>query len=161
MERLIDFIDDNTGLVLAAVVFIATATLVFAVLAAVRLHGAVRKRAAVIGREPTAPSDKRGIAARHRHESGASGSSTRTTKHYSSLDESNMRVLRSRLVQAGIFDPRAVGLLLSCPRRAGDRRRRPVRRRRAPLLPEWRSIDVLAAGRRRRLARLSGAESRA
>jgi tight adherence protein C len=32
-----------------------------------------------------------------------------TTKHYSSIDESNMRVLRNRLVQAGIFDPRAVG----------------------------------------------------
>jgi len=32
-----------------------------------------------------------------------------TTRHYASLDESNMRVLRNRLVQAGIFDPRAVG----------------------------------------------------
>src|SRR5205807_1230575 len=32
-----------------------------------------------------------------------------TTKHYSGLDDTTMRVLRRRLVQAGIYDPRAVG----------------------------------------------------
>jgi tight adherence protein C len=33
----------------------------------------------------------------------------RTTRHYSSVDDKNMKMLRHRLVQAGIFDPRAVG----------------------------------------------------
>src|SRR5262249_5023416 len=33
----------------------------------------------------------------------------RTTKHYSSMDDKNMKALRQRLVQAGIFDARAVG----------------------------------------------------
>jgi tight adherence protein C len=33
----------------------------------------------------------------------------RTTKHYSSLDGKNLKMLRQRLVQAGIFDARAVG----------------------------------------------------
>jgi tight adherence protein C len=33
----------------------------------------------------------------------------RTTKHYSSMDNKSMKMLRQRLVQAGIFDARAVG----------------------------------------------------
>jgi tight adherence protein C len=33
----------------------------------------------------------------------------RTTRHYSSMDEKTMKQLRQRLVQAGIFDARAVG----------------------------------------------------
>ncbi len=33
-----------------------------------------------------------------------------TTQHYSSTNQANMKVLRSRLVQAGFFDPRGVAL---------------------------------------------------
>jgi len=33
-----------------------------------------------------------------------------TTKHYASMDSEAMKVLRTRLVQAGIFDPRAVAV---------------------------------------------------
>jgi tight adherence protein C len=33
----------------------------------------------------------------------------RTTRHYSSMDDKNMKMLRQRLIQAGIFDARAVG----------------------------------------------------
>jgi tight adherence protein C len=108
MERLIDFIDDDTGLILAAVVFIATASLVFAVLAAVRLHGAARKRAARIGGGDGAQRNGASLS-----DSGVQAVKRLidyTTKHYSSVDQSNMRVLRSRLVQAGLFDPHAVGL---------------------------------------------------
>jgi tight adherence protein C len=111
LETLFEILDENTGLVLAAVVFIAAATLVFGVMAAWRRHGAVRKRTAVIGREGLGAGD------------GGSGSGSlrdsgmkvvqrlidHATKHYSSLDESSMKVLRRRLVEAGIFDPRAVG----------------------------------------------------
>jgi tight adherence protein C len=113
MLSLIDMLDDNTGLVLAAVVFIATASLVFGVLAALRLHGAVRKRTAGI---------TGGISGGTLEAGEGGGDSLRdtglkavqrlidyTTRHYSSFDESNMKVLRGRLVQAGLFDPRAVG----------------------------------------------------
>ena len=39
-----------------------------------------------------------------------------TTKHYSAANDENMKVLRRRLIQAGIYDPRARRLFL--PRRA-------------------------------------------
>jgi tight adherence protein C len=87
MEAWLDLLDDNTGMVLAVVVFIATAALAFGVMVALRLHGAVRKRTAGIGREAFAV--------------GGPGSA--------SLRNSTMKVLRDRLVQAGFFDPRGVG----------------------------------------------------
>ena len=31
-----------------------------------------------------------------------------TTKHYSGTDDDNMKVLHRRLIQSGIYDPRAV-----------------------------------------------------
>ena len=42
-----------------------------------------------------------------------------TTKHYSSVDSKDMKMLRRRLVQAGIYNPRAVGLFLPGARRCG------------------------------------------
>jgi tight adherence protein C len=109
METLSDIFDDSTSLVLAATIFIATATLVFGILAAMRLRGAVRKRTAGIGREPSDAGGPGGGSLRDASMKAVQRLIDRTTKHYSSLDESNMRVLRNRLVQAGIFNPRAVG----------------------------------------------------
>src|ERR1700730_9037470 len=109
METLSDIFDDSTSLVQAATIFIATATLVFGILAAMRLRGAVRKRTAGIGREPSDAGGPGGGARRDASMKAVQRLIDRTTKHYSSLDESNMRVLRNRLVQAGIFNPRAVG----------------------------------------------------
>lgn len=109
MEQLFEILDDGTGLILAATVFIATATLVFGILASIRLRGAVRKRTATIGRHAL---EAGGPEPRSLRDSGMKAVQRlidQTTRHYSSLDESNMRVLRNRLVQAGIFDPRAVG----------------------------------------------------
>ena len=109
MGSLFEILDDGTGLILAATVFIATATLVFGVLASIRLRGAVRKRTATIGRETLEAGDRGSGSLRDSSMKAVQRLIDRTTKHYSSLDESNMRVLRNRLVQAGIFDPRAVG----------------------------------------------------
>jgi tight adherence protein C len=109
MEALFDILDDSTGLVLAAAVFIATAALVFGILASLRLRGAVRKRTATLGRETLDVGDQSRGSLRDTSMKAVQRLIDHTTKHYSSLDESNMRVLRNRLVQAGIFDPRAVG----------------------------------------------------
>jgi tight adherence protein C len=109
MDWLLDTLDDNTGLVLAAVVFIATTALAFGAMAAFRLRGAVRKRTAVIGREQFDAGDRSRGSLRDSGMKAVQRLIDYTTKHYSSLDESNMKVLRGRLVQAGIFDPRAVG----------------------------------------------------
>ena len=109
MEQLFEILDDSTGVILAAAVFIATATLVFGILASIRLRGAVRRRTAIISRETLEPSDRGGGSLRDSSMKAVQRLIDQTTKHYSSLDESNMRVLRNRLVQAGIFNPRAVG----------------------------------------------------
>jgi tight adherence protein C len=109
MDTLFDIFEDSTTLVLAATVFIATATLVFGILAALRLRGAVRKRTAGIGRETPDVGDQTRGSLRDSSMKAVQRLIDRTTKHYSSIDESNMRLLRGRLVQAGIFDPRAVG----------------------------------------------------
>ena len=109
MESLFEILDDSTGLILAATVFIATATLVFGVLASIRLRGAVRKRTATIERETLEAGDRGHGSLRDSSMKAVQRLIDHTTRHYSSLDESNMRVLRNRLVQAGIFDPRAVG----------------------------------------------------
>jgi tight adherence protein C len=109
MDALLDLVDDNTGLVLAAVVFIASAALAFGAMAALRLRGAVRKRTAGIGREAFDVGDQSRGSLRDSGMKAVQRLIDYTTKHYSSLDESNMKVLRGRLVQAGLFDPRGVG----------------------------------------------------
>jgi len=111
LETLFEILDEYTGLVLAAVVFIAAATLVFGVMAALHRHGAVRKRTAGIGRESLGARDG-GSSSGSLRDNGMKAVQRlidRVTKHYSSVDQSSMKVLRRRLVEAGIFDPRAVG----------------------------------------------------
>jgi tight adherence protein C len=79
------------------------------VMAAVRLRGAVKRRAAGIG---SVSFDQGGPGRNSLANSGMKAAQhliDRTTKHYQSLDDKNMKLLRHRLVQAGIFDPRAVG----------------------------------------------------
>jgi tight adherence protein C len=96
-------------MMLALLVFLATATLAFLVMAGVRVRGEVKRRAA-------------GITGRAEQEQQGGGRSLRlssikaakqlldyTTKHYSTGDNKDMKVLRRRLVQAGIYDPRGVG----------------------------------------------------
>jgi tight adherence protein C len=111
METLLDMISryaGSTNLVVMALVFIPTATVAFFVMTAVRVRGAVRRRAAGISSEQL-------MSAGGSHSLRNSGLKAaqrlidRTTKHYSSMDDKNMKALRQRLVQAGIFDARAVG----------------------------------------------------
>ncbi len=110
MDALLDLLDENTGLVVAALVFIATATLVFGVMATLRLQGDVKKRAAGIGHNNVDDDDDGGSGSlRDSGMKAVRNLIDHTTKHYSSLDESRMKILRQRLVQAGFFDPRAVG----------------------------------------------------
>ena len=97
-------------MMLALLVFLAVATLTFTLMATARVRGEVKRRAAGIG----------GYSGQERQEHGGRtlrGSSVLaakrlldyTTKHYSTGDNKDMKVLRQRLVQAGIYDSRAVG----------------------------------------------------
>jgi tight adherence protein C len=111
MDTLLDMVSeyaDNANLVLMAIVFIPTAVIAFVIMAAIRVRGAVKRRAAGISSEQAGSSG----GSRSLRNSGLKAAQRlidRTTRHYSSLDGKNMKKLRQRLVQAGIFDANAVG----------------------------------------------------
>src|SRR3981081_3321871 len=110
MQTLFDLAADYGGhvnVVLLALVFIPTATVSFLLMRTVRAHGSVKRRASGITSDMlTSSGDSRSL--RHTSLRAAQRLIDRTTKHYSA-DDKNMKMLRQRLVQAGIFDARAVG----------------------------------------------------
>jgi tight adherence protein C len=96
-------------MMLALLVFLATATLAFAVMAGVRLRGEVKRRAAGINLRPEQEQRGGGRSLRQSGINAAKQLLDYTTKHYSTNDAKDMKLLRRRLLLAGIYDPRAVG----------------------------------------------------
>src|SRR4051794_25076471 len=97
-------------MLLAVLVFFAAATLAFLVMAGARVRGAVKRRAASISSRAAEGHQGNGARAlRHSGIKAAKQLLDYTTKHYSTGDKENMKVLRRRLMQAGIYDPRGVG----------------------------------------------------
>jgi tight adherence protein C len=105
-DILADLAADSSALMVAVLVFLATTVATLGIMLTVRTRGAVKRRTA-------------GIAEHSSEEPRALRSSSLkavqrlldyTTKHYGTTekDKGNMKVLRRRLVQAGIFDARAV-----------------------------------------------------
>lgn len=97
---------DNASLMMAMLVFLATGTMAFSVMAFARVRGAVKKRTSRImaeerGRKPTR-------SLRYSSLKAVAHLIEYTTKHYSGAEDDTMKVLRRRLVQAGIYDPRGV-----------------------------------------------------
>jgi tight adherence protein C len=111
METLLDLIPGyqaGADVLVMALVFIPTATLAFFILRAVRVRGTVKRRAAGIsGEELMSAGGSHSL--RHSGIQAAQRLIERTTKHYASMDDKTLKRLRQRLVQAGIFDARAVG----------------------------------------------------
>ena len=95
-------------MMLALLVFLATATLAFSLMAGLRVRGEVRRRAAGIGGRAEQEQQEGGRSLRHSSIKAAKQLLDYTTKHYSTGDNKDMKVLRRRLVQAGIYDPRGV-----------------------------------------------------
>jgi len=111
MQTLLDMLPDDSGianLVVMASVFIPVALIAFFVMRAMRVRGTVKRRAAGIKNEELT-SEGGGGSLRSSGMKAAQRLIERTTKHYSSMDNKSMKLLRQRLVQAGIFDARAVG----------------------------------------------------
>jgi len=108
-DLLFDVFGDSSTIMLALMVFLATAVPTFGVMLAVRARGAVKRRTAGIAELSGEAVDQRALRA-------TSLKAVRrlvdyTTKHYAATekDKGDMKVLRRRLVQAGIFDAHAVG----------------------------------------------------
>jgi tight adherence protein C len=108
-DILAGILGDSSATMFALLIFLATTVLTFGIMAAARARGAVKRRAAGIAEHSGDTPEARALRA----------SSLRavqrlldyTTRHYSATekDKGEMKVLRRRLIQAGIFDVRAVG----------------------------------------------------
>jgi tight adherence protein C len=96
---------DNTTTMLSVLVFLAAGTLAFAVMIGVRAREAVRRRAARVGLDDGAPAGRRAL--RYSSVQAARKLIDYATKHYSADDSNDTKILRRRLVQAGIYETHA------------------------------------------------------
>ena len=97
---------DDASMLMALLVFLATGTAVFALMAFARVRGAVKKRASRLMSEGRDANPTRSL--RYSSLKAVTQLLEYTTKHYAATNDDNMKVLRRRLVQAGIYDPRGV-----------------------------------------------------
>jgi tight adherence protein C len=107
-DTLTEIFGDSSIMMLALLVFLATTILAFGIMATVRSRGLVKCRAAGIA-EYTGEregSDKRSL--RQSSLRTVQRLLDYTSKHYVANDKDEAKVLRRRLIQAGIFDSRAV-----------------------------------------------------
>lgn len=103
-----NIVRDSQSVMLTLLVFLAAGTLAFAVMAVMRARVSVKRRHARIMDAPRHPRR----ALRHSSAKAVSRIIDYTNKHYSA-DEESMRVLRRRLIQAGIYDSRGVALFFA------------------------------------------------
>jgi tight adherence protein C len=99
----------NGSLLTAFMVFMAAGTLAFSLMAFARVRGSVKRRAAhILDDGERAANPKRTL--RYSSLKTVAQLIEYTTRHYAQANDENMKVLRQRLIQAGIFDPRAVAV---------------------------------------------------
>jgi tight adherence protein C len=103
-----DALRDQANMLMALLVFLAAGTMAFTVMATVQVRAAVKKRTSriVIDESERAANAKRSL--RYSSVQAVAQLIEYTTKHYTSASGDNMKTLRRRLVQAGIYDPRGV-----------------------------------------------------
>lgn len=102
---------DTESTLLTLMVFLATATLTFAMMAMVRVHSAVRRRMAGVSEKLSA--EAAGFHRPARQRTGFKAAEKiigYAQKHYGDSDSKDMKVLRKRLVLAGFYDPRSVAV---------------------------------------------------
>ena len=106
---LIGTFGDGSAMMVALLVFLAASVLAFGAMATLHARGAVKRRTAGIA-EHTGDGGDPG-ALRNSSLKAVQRLLDYTTRHYaaSDKDKGDMKVLRRRLIQAGIYDARAVG----------------------------------------------------
>src|SRR5689334_24006752 len=93
---------DSNTMVMGLLVFLAAGTLAFSVMAAVRVRGSVKRRTdRILTDEERKASRARSL--QHSSQKTVATLIEYTSKHYGSANDENMKVLRRRLVQAGIY----------------------------------------------------------
>ena len=109
INRLITAILSDSSVALGVMVFLAAGTLAFSVMLAIRVRSSVKRRTSRILDETSRAADSR-RSLRYSSRKLAQQLLEYTSKHYSESSGDTMKVLRQRLMQAGIFDPRAVAM---------------------------------------------------
>lgn len=94
---------------LAVLVFLAAATLSFGLMAAVRVRGSVKRRAAGIAVTAAGGESRDPMSLRNQGVKAAQRLLDYTSKHFGNAEQGQTKVLRQRLIRAGIYEPRAVG----------------------------------------------------
>ncbi len=99
--------NDNASMMMAVLVFLAAGTMAFSVMAFARVRGSVKRRTShILNESERQANPKRSL--RYSSLKAVTQLIEYTTKHYSSTNDENMKVLQRRLIQAGIYDPRGV-----------------------------------------------------
>jgi tight adherence protein C len=99
------FGDDST-IMLSSLIFLAVATLALAAMIGLRARDGIRRRVARVNIEDGAPNERRSL--QYSGLRAAQRLVEYTTKHYASVDGDNVKVLRRRMLQAGIYNPHAI-----------------------------------------------------
>jgi tight adherence protein C len=98
---------NDDSIMMELLVFLATGTLAFSVMAFAQVRGAVKRRAMGISNDnEQAPPSTRSL--RYSSLQAVTKLLKYTTKHYGTANNENMKILRRRLIQAGIYDPRGI-----------------------------------------------------
>jgi tight adherence protein C len=100
---MLESLNNDPILLLRVLVFLAVATVAFAVMVAVRAREAVRRRAAGVN---DGSGQSQGL--QHSGMRAAQRIVDYANKHYASLGTEELKLLRRRLLNAGIFNPQAV-----------------------------------------------------
>ena len=96
---------DSAATMMSLLIFLATGTLAFALMIVIRAREAVRRRAARVRPDEDVTNARHSL--RFSGLKAAQKLIDYATKHYSSIDSKDLKVLRRQLVQAGIYDPHA------------------------------------------------------
>jgi tight adherence protein C len=108
MDFAAPLVNDPNSAMVAVLVFLAAATLAFSVMAVIRVQASVKRRAANIG-DFGDVGRSGGRSLRSSSLRAAQRVIEATTKHYGDGDNiEGTKVLRRRMIQAGIYDPHAV-----------------------------------------------------
>jgi len=97
---------DSSSMLVMLLVFLAAGTLAFAFMAFARVRRSMKRRTARIMDDDDARHPKRSL--RYSSLKAVTQLIEYTTKHYAVGNDADMRLLRKRLIQAGIYDPRGV-----------------------------------------------------
>jgi tight adherence protein C len=98
---------DSSTLLMAVLVFLAAGILAFSLMVFLRARNSVKRRSERMLDQSGRPGNG-GRSLRHSSVQAVTKLIEYTTKHYASTDDDTMKVLRRRLVQAGVYDPRGV-----------------------------------------------------